>query len=149
MPRPRRSAPAIASSIPTLSRRRSCISTANIAVPGPGKPKCDPGPRPSDAGRAMPMRAAIAALSLLLSTALAFAQNPEVPKKHQALFSQLQGQLAAFASQIPAASSPGTVLRGAAWIAAGCDPVPTLLDELRRQRALRELDALRQAGVQL
>jgi len=97
----------------------------------------------------MLMRAAVAALSLLFCTAPAFAQNPEVPKKHQVLYTQLQGQVAAFASQIPGASGPGSVLRGAAWTAAGCDPAPTLLDDLRRQRALRELDALQRAGVQL
>jgi hypothetical protein len=97
----------------------------------------------------MLIRAAVAGLSLLLGTGLAFGENPEVPKKHQALYTQLRGQLAAFASQIPEPATPGSVLRGAAWTAAGCDPVPTLLDEPRRQRAMRELDALQQVGVQL
>ncbi len=94
-------------------------------------------------------RAALAALGFLLSAALAFGQTPPVPKKDQALYTQIQGQLAQFAAQIPSASAPHTVLRGAAWTAAGCEPVPTLLDEARRERALRELDALQQAGAQL
>ena len=95
------------------------------------------------------IRAALAALGFLLSAALAFGQNPPVPKKDQALYTQIQGQLVQFAAQIPSASAQHTVLRGAAWTAAGCEPVPTLLDEPRRERALRELDALQQAGVQL
>ena len=41
------------------------------------------------------------------------------------------------------------MLRGAAWTAAGCEPVPTLLDQSRRERAVGELDALQQVGVQL
>ena len=50
----------------------------------------------------MLIRAALAALGLLLSAGLAFGQNPVVAKKHQALYNQLQGQLVQFASQISA-----------------------------------------------
>jgi hypothetical protein len=91
----------------------------------------------------------LAALALLLSVGLAFGQNPAVARKHQGLYNQLEGQLVQFASQISSGSTERGVLRGAAWIAAGCEPVPTQLDEARRERALRELDALQGVGVQL
>ena len=80
----------------------------------------------------MIIRAALAAVGLLLGAGLALGQNPAVAKKHQALYNQLEGQLVQFASQIPAGSTQHSVLRGAAWTAAGCEPVPTLLDESRR-----------------
>jgi hypothetical protein len=97
----------------------------------------------------MIIRTALAALGLLLSAGLACGQNPAVAKKHQALYNQLEGQLVQFASQISGPSTQHSVLRGAAWTAAACEPVPTLLDEARRERALRELDALQLVGVQL
>jgi hypothetical protein len=97
----------------------------------------------------MLIRTALAALAMLLGAGLAHGQNPAVAKKHQALYDQLQGQLARFASQIPEPAAPRAVLRGAAWTAAGCEPVPTLLEEERRARALRDLDAFQQIGVQL
>jgi len=91
----------------------------------------------------------LAAVALPLSTGLAGAQSAVIPKKHQALYRQLGGQLAQFAATVPGTGSDRPVLRGAAWTAAGCEPVPTLLDETRRERALRELDALARAGAQL
>jgi hypothetical protein len=94
-------------------------------------------------------RTALAALGLLLGAGLGFAQNPPVAKKHQAIYQQLEGQLDQFAARIPEGATERSVLRGAAWTAAGCEPVPTLLEEARRQRALVELDALQRVGVQL
>jgi hypothetical protein len=95
------------------------------------------------------LHAAVAALAWLLCAELAGAQGPVVAKKHQALYGELQGRLAQFASQIPPGSAHPGVLRGAAWTSAGCEPVLTLVEEPRRERALRELDALQRAGVQL
>jgi hypothetical protein len=91
----------------------------------------------------------LTALALPLGVALAQAQSAVVPKKHEALYRQLERQLGRFVAQVPWTTSDRPVLRGAAWAAAGCDPVPTLLEEPRRERALRELDALARAGAQL
>ncbi len=97
----------------------------------------------------MILRAGLAAVGLLLSAGLACGQNPAVSRKHQALYSELAGQLGQFASQVSGTPMQHSVLRGAAWTAAGCEPVPTLLEESRRERAVRELDALQRVGVQL
>ena len=75
----------------------------------------------------------LTALALPLSTGLAGAQSAVIPKKHQALYRQLGGQLAQFAATVPGTGTDRPVLRGAAWTAA-LDRIAAGLGALQQAR---------------
>ena len=62
----------------------------------------------------MLLRCMLVALGLLLGIGFAWAQKPPVAKKHQALYNQLESELAQFATQVSGTPTQQTVVRGAA-----------------------------------
>lgn len=91
----------------------------------------------------------MATLTLALAPAVpAQAQDFTVPKKYQALYADLDGQVAAYASRLPPAP-PGRTLQRAAPLALPCEAAVDLQSGRRWETVTQQLDALRRVGTQV
>lgn len=91
----------------------------------------------------------LASAALLCAGALCWSAHAQiVPKKYQALYRDLESQLAALDLRVPASPSGKLPIRAATLASANCHRGEFLVEAGVREATLRELDALKNLGAE-